>query len=362
MQKDSNDSNGREQDAVFILDGDLPSGVQLQDYHSLFDDERELELLLKRTQNIYAVSGSDDAIHLPCRSASERIFHPVDFLQKRHLLLRPFMLGTMEFGPDHLVARTRIEFYLILYVEKGTGKLEYDGLTLTLHAGEAFFIDCRKKHRYWSVSNSGWTYDYVYFNGASVEGFYTYVAESKKYVIRIKEESGFFEAFSKLKERSVRTDAVSNMALDREVVYCPLPAESLYEMNRELTDLLTAFMRSISFSEQEEPPLWIDTAMNYINAHFKENISLDEIADIASISKYHFLRVFKQLNGVTLTEYIHYQRIVEAKRLLAMTEKPVWEIAEELGYNSVQYFFRVFKSRTGYTPLQYRKKKTQRHR
>ncbi len=349
-------------ETLYYLDGDIPSGLQLQDYQSMFDDERELDLLLKRTQNIYAVSGADDTIHLSSRAASERIFYSADFSQKRHLLLRPFMLGTMETGPDHMVSRSRIEFYMILHVREGAGKLEYDGVTLPLNVGDALFIDCRKKHRYWSVSDGGWAYDFIYFNGASVEGFYTYVVESRRYVIRIKDGTGFHEAFSRLEEESVRPDSIQNSAAGREVFYCPLPAEAVYEMNRELTDLLTAFMRSISFSDRGEQPLWVDTAMNYINAHYKESISLDEIADMVSISKYHFLRVFKRLNGLTLTEYIHYQRIVEAKRLLALTGKAVWEIAEELGYNSEQYFFRVFKSQTGYTPLQYRRNKTQLHR
>lgn len=84
--------------------------------------------------------------------------------------------------------------------------------------------------------------------------------------------------------------------------------------------------------------------------------SLDEICNRFYISKSYLCRIFKEVTGITVQDYINIHSIKKAQQLLEQTDTDIAEISESLGYNSVTYFGRVFKKYTETTPLKYRKK------
>jgi len=104
-----------------------------------------------------------------------------------------------------------------------------------------------------------------------------------------------------------------------------------------------------------EQPLIIRKAMKYIENHYKEHISLTELADHVSLSLNYFSSLFKQTTGKTVLEYITCRRMLEAKRLLKYTQLNVSEIAYQLGYINPRYFSEVFQRNENMTPTQYRK-------
>ena len=99
----------------------------------------------------------------------------------------------------------------------------------------------------------------------------------------------------------------------------------------------------------------IQKAVEYINQHITENISMDDICREIHISKYHFSRQFKKVTGFTVMDYVLKTRIVAAKNMLTDTTLPISEISSRCGFSSTSYFCRVFKEHTDLTPLQYRK-------
>ena len=99
----------------------------------------------------------------------------------------------------------------------------------------------------------------------------------------------------------------------------------------------------------------IQKAVEYINQHITENISMDDICREIHISKYHFSRQFKKVTGFTVMDYVLKTRIVAAKNMLTDTAFPISEISSRCGFSSTSYFCRVFKEHTGLSPLQYRK-------
>ena len=98
----------------------------------------------------------------------------------------------------------------------------------------------------------------------------------------------------------------------------------------------------------------IQTAVEYINRHITEDISIDEISSACYLSKYHFCRIFKQKTGITVMEYILKTRIMMAKELLCGPKLSVTEISEACGFSSISYFSRAFKNETGLSPIQYK--------
>lgn len=97
----------------------------------------------------------------------------------------------------------------------------------------------------------------------------------------------------------------------------------------------------------------VDQAVFYIGNHFTEAISLDTIARELDVSPYYLSKLLKRFTGKTCTDLICERRVEESKRLLCrgMSSK---EVAFEVGFNSQNYYTRVFKKYTGITPKEYR--------
>lgn len=97
----------------------------------------------------------------------------------------------------------------------------------------------------------------------------------------------------------------------------------------------------------------ISLVTDYINAHLHEELKLTEVAAIAQISPYHFLRLFKQSMGVTPHQYILQSRIDKAKYLLKSSDLSIADIALRVGFCDQSHLTRCFKRILGLTPKQF---------
>lgn len=98
----------------------------------------------------------------------------------------------------------------------------------------------------------------------------------------------------------------------------------------------------------------MNSAITYINEHYMDAISLEDVALFAGFSKYYFSRVFKQFSSLSFSEYLTRKRLNVAIDLLVRTNTPVKEIARLSGFGSVATFNRIFRERKNCTPSQYR--------
>lgn len=94
--------------------------------------------------------------------------------------------------------------------------------------------------------------------------------------------------------------------------------------------------------------------MQWIEAHYADQVSLDDLAEALHLSKFYVSRVFSQETGSSITDYITTRRIKQACRLLQTTILPIEHI-NEIGFPNASYFIRLFKHVVGMTPLKYRK-------
>jgi len=90
----------------------------------------------------------------------------------------------------------------------------------------------------------------------------------------------------------------------------------------------------------------------FIDVHFADDIDLESIAGEAYYSRYHFLRLFRQMYGVTPQQYRRRVRMEHAKSLLG-DGVPVTEVCIEVGFESLATFSAAFKSLTGTSPSEY---------
>lgn len=94
---------------------------------------------------------------------------------------------------------------------------------------------------------------------------------------------------------------------------------------------------------------------NYLDAHYKENVSLEVLAKKMDYSIPHVCRVFKKTYNETIINYLSKKKIDEALVLIERGEMPLREISDELGFDSISYFNKIFKKFTGMSPGQYKK-------
>ncbi len=103
-------------------------------------------------------------------------------------------------------------------------------------------------------------------------------------------------------------------------------------------------------------PLSMIAARRFVEEHLDEPIALVAVAREATLSRFHFCRVFKQWSGLTLTEYVTRRRLQKALALLADPGKRITEIALAAGFGSMARFYCAFKRETGLSPIEYRQR------
>lgn len=105
----------------------------------------------------------------------------------------------------------------------------------------------------------------------------------------------------------------------------------------------------------------IGKALWYIESHFTSDLSLDDVASAAGMSKFHLVRAFGMHSGQSVMRYVRSRRLSEAAKRLARENTGILDIAIEAGYGSHEAFTRAFKEQFGVTPETIRKGRSLQH-
>ena len=98
----------------------------------------------------------------------------------------------------------------------------------------------------------------------------------------------------------------------------------------------------------------INRIINYVHDHYRDDLTLEQVAGLYHIGSSYLSSMFKQYAKCGFKEYIINARIQEAKRLLRQTDQKVYEISKELGYTDNTYFMKLFRREVGVSPSHYR--------
>lgn len=123
----------------------------------------------------------------------------------------------------------------------------------------------------------------------------------------------------------------------------------------ELTVLLLRGKKS-AFVQQQTGNVhsYSSKVLAFIDANYSQDISLDELAQVVNLSRYHLSREFKKDMGLSPMAYLAQRRVMEAKNLLMRTDYTVADISSTIGMSSASYFSQSFRKLTGMAPLAYR--------
>ena len=136
--------------------------------------------------------------------------------------------------------------------------------------------------------------------------------------------------------------------------------ELMYELS------LTSDYRLLSTSAFAHTTMTTDSrrvqkVKDYIDANFKDDIRLQELADLANMTPTAFSRFFKLRTGKSISEYIIDVRLGHAARMLADSTMAVVEICYRCGFNNISNFNRIFKRKKGLTPTDFRENYHKKH-
>lgn len=173
-------------------------------------------------------------------------------------------------------------------------------------------------------------------------------------------ETGKLTVNAFLSANAPYTEALNQYA--RTAIKACENAETGWEMEViGLLSLLFAKLKKANFfvqaSEETEESKFEKNVIEYIKAHFAEQITSTSAAKVLYINNSYFCRLFKKSFGCCFSDYLVEYRISRAKLQLNSTEKSVSTIAFETGFNSFSYFSKLFKNSVGVSPTEYRQKK-----
>ena len=227
--------------------------------------------------------------------------------------------------------------FQISYIAKGKGYFSSEGIETYLCEGDCFVFRPNAPHYYESLSDDYCDY-WVAFNGESADKLFDFICQGSAEVFAVENTSFQKMYFEKMLKEACETGSFYDEKLSVQLYsYILKTAE-----NKQNHPFSTKKKRFVPILE-------------YIENNYKNTITLDELAQVAKLSKYRFCGAFKEAFGIGAIKYIIQFRIQKSKELLLNNKnKTVDEIAKEVGFKDSSYFCCSFKKYENITPEQFR--------
>ena len=170
-------------------------------------------------------------------------------------------------------------------------------------------------------------------------------------IIAKNENSALYQTLKSLLESMINVYADHTPLWD--VAFSSLVLQFLFFLNK-LNLNAAADNSQMEATTQTKYAALFDHVFEYIDEHYTENLSLDDVADAVGYSKFHLSRIFKEYTNVSFTEYLTKRRIHSAVSLLTDHEMSITEAAMQSGFKSIATFNRAFKQEKECTPSEFR--------
>ncbi len=245
------------------------------------------------------------------------------------------------------------DFYLTVLFTQGTGTHEIDFKTYPVAKGAVFFLLPGQVHR-WTLTNDA--DGYIFFH---TKEFYDISFVNKRisdfWFFSVTQQSPFIQLNKDI--------LLQEEALFKRIVqtYQTTDSKHKYELLTALCNLLYIDMEGLRTYDT-------DTSLNQsilyqhkiaelyklIDEHYNQLKYPKEYAALLNVSTKHLNRICQETIGKTVGMLIAERLILEAKRILTYSDKPIKQIAEQLGFDDPAYFIRFFKRHTGQTPVKFK--------
>lgn len=266
-----------------------------------------------------------------------------DFPLYDNVKMLPLFLINMglQHRQDHIIREEGYPTFQILYCNHGSGTLRFDDTDYLINEKTAFLLPPNYPHEYYANEDI-WDIHWIVFDGANDRSAIPQTLGnldlSKPVVLKLHDTNRLDLLFLSMHE-AIIADNLYGIMKASGILY-----SFLLEFNK--------LAKEKSFGNYYNPSLL--KAVDYINQHYMEDISLEMLCDISKITKQHMCLLFRTSLNSKPIEYLTKKRLQEAKIQLLTTNLPIEKIAEKTGFHSSSYFCKLFKRYEKSTPGKYR--------
>jgi AraC-like DNA-binding protein len=235
-----------------------------------------------------------------------------------------------------------IHEYQVNYISSGSGIMETKSGNYKVNAGSVLLLFPGIWHRYKPDYNIGWTEHYIGFNGLFTESLFSHeLFDKHNPVLKIGFHVSLANEFNELLQ----------IVKDEKPGY-------QQECSGKLIFLLGRMISIVKNNEfaNKEMERNIRKACVYLRDNVNKNVCIELLANDLNIGYSHFRRMFKKYTGQSPNQYHLGLRIQKSKELLLHSNKSIKNIAQELGFDSIHYFSRIYKNKEGVSPSSLRSK------
>lgn len=247
--------------------------------------------------------------------------------------------GREKCAPSHRFGPAMRDHYVIHYVLRGKGTFVCNGRKYTLSASSGFLISPYQTATYTADSDDPWEYVWIAFQGRQADSVLAQCGLSAEMPV-------FQYRLNEPLEAHVPLGYYASSVPDwREYV-------NLGELYSFLGLLMHNYESQKGIAKSAIQPLRI--ALDFIEANFFNDISVEQIAAQVGLSRSQLFRIFKSALGISVQGYLLQFRLRKARTLVCTTQLNMTEIALSCGFQDTAYFTRCFKRQYGMAPLLYR--------
>ena len=263
-------------------------------------------------------------------------------VSKRQNAKTPLLLRTLGIGQtqEPIYRPNGFPVWQLFYGVAGSGEFRLDGWRGILRPGQAALLAPNEAHSYRSLGGD-WVLHYIGFEGELCQKLLVCLGLGQSGLYSLAQPELLLEHLQTL-ERILLAERRDSALLSSKELY-----SLLLDFSQSLTRLTDSRYAGATGMEKE--------MILYLEDHYQEDISLDELAAHFRRTPEYLCSLFKAATGETISHYLRRIRIHRAKVLLMETpDASLREIAEACGFHSLSYFGKVFREATGFTPQGYR--------
>lgn len=221
----------------------------------------------------------------------------------------------------------------------GEGILKVNDTTYTISRGSFYFLTANTPHEYYSTSGN-WEVEWIVLSGNQSDDILSELRLDQTLVVK----SNSIEMIEDLYQKIITT------LKSDDNVGVVISSGILYEILGHLFQIVYQNHRE----ENSEIHYKINKVKLYIDDHYNQEISLEELSSLVDITPQYLCRIFKKYTNLRPFQYITMKRIQKAKILLSDNKLSVNEIARLVGFNDCSYFCSIFKKNEMMSPTEFR--------
>jgi AraC-like DNA-binding protein len=260
-------------------------------------------------------------------------------------------IGRSNVGMGHQHGHKHEDRFLFHYMHRGEFWHTIRGRTHRTGSGKVCLMDLRKPVRYGNDNNQRAQVWWVAFGGRDVPRLFDELGADENPVFEHLDSSRIVALFLELLELTKRIPTGYEPKASGILTLLLAELFASRETDHSLdTDLVALPRRQEHFSQP------VRDGMRYVARHYNSPLGLKQLSGAASVSLFHFSRIFQREVGMPPMQYLNRYRIEKATQALRTTNQPLAEVGQMVGIPDRFKFLRLFRQITGVTPSQYRRR------